>query len=204
MLLAIRTRRGIQSVSGLNRSNSKASPERVGIVGQGVGLAAEAARPRREPGQLGRPLLLGQDIQGNQEALDQVAEQLAEAIAPGCPDVAELVGQRARRGLGRLAQQLDQRAWIARKGRLASERRLQGRAHPGGRAARRGQWTKVDQLAERGHGRVVGEDTEQDQLGQRPIRVGWLGLSQPAGKLEREAPGPSPPGRPAGSRRSPR
>ena len=131
-------------------------------------------------------VLLGQDIEGHQEAIEQVAQQRTESIAPGRADIAQLVGQRVGRGLGRFAQQLEQRAGVAGKGRPLIEGGLEGRPDPGRVGCPTAQRLEVDQLAERGHRRVVGQDPEQDQLGQRALRIRWLRFLEMARELDRK------------------
>ena len=117
-----------------------------------------------------RPLLLGQDADGEVEPPDQVLEARPEDPAPARADVAELAGQRRRRLAGRHAHQLDERCRPGRRrGGPARERPSRGRAIASRVAGALGEDAVVDQLVERADRRVLVGDPGQEQL-LEPVR----------------------------------
>src|SRR5450755_5123026 len=104
----------------------------------------------------------GQDVERDQELVEEVAQEWRKALAPGGPDVAQLVGQRAGGCQGRLAEQVDQRAWIVGECRLALERLLESRSNLGRRRGSRPERSEVDQLAEWQDRRIVGQHAEEE------------------------------------------
>ena len=140
---------------------------------------------RGEPGPVGRQPLLGQDVEGDEEPVEQVVEGPVEQARPMGPDPAQLIGQRARRRGGRLAQELDQRAAVGSEAGSVGEEPVE-RLRDGGERPALADRAQVDELAERLDGAVLVEGRQQEELRDRGRWIGWLGDREPGRELRRE------------------
>ena len=121
-----------------------------GVAGEALGLDVEARQVGRlapaataraavaapaEP-QVQAALLLGDDVEGDEEAVEEHVELGAEQAAPVLADVAQLAGEGRRVGAGGGPQHLDQRLAVGPDGRQAGLVRLERGHRLGARLAR--------------------------------------------------------------------